>query len=136
MPMIKKIIFFIFFHDSISRSWPAIICVVSPMRAKRAIKKSIMVIKLIPPICTRASRTIWPNRVKLLNGTVKSPVTQVTEVEVKKRSRSGMSTLRDIGRERRIVPTVIVTKSPSKILLPGEKRDSFLVLPIMFVPFL
>jgi len=73
--------------------------------------------------------------VKFESGTVNKPVTQVTDVAVKKRSRRGMSTVRDIGSARKIVPMMIVASRPSNILLPGENRYNFLV-PIVLFPSL
>lgn len=58
-----------------------------------------------------------PKKVKVpVSGIVKSPVTQVADVAVKKRSTHDKSTNRDTGSASRSVPTQIVKKNEKKII--------------------
>lgn len=58
-------------------------------------------------------------------GMVKSPVTQVADVAVKKRSIHDKGTIRDIGSARSNVPTQIVKKKEKNIIRAGEYLDRF-----------
>lgn len=85
------------------------------------IKKRPSVISPMPPICMSMRMIQCPNVVKLSSGMVKSPVTQVADVAVKKRSIKAIGCVRDMGKARRNVPHKIVEKRESKSILPGEK---------------
>lgn len=55
-------------------------------------------------------------------GTVRTPVTQVALVAVKKQSRNEIGTVCDAGSQRHKVPKKMVRKMVNKTVLPGEKK--------------
>lgn len=76
-----------------------------------------------PPICIRQKITSWPKGVKSVSGTVNNPVTQVTDVEVKRRSIREIGTFRAIGNDKRNVPIAIAQPTEARIMRPGEKCE-------------
>jgi hypothetical protein len=68
-----------------------------------------------------------PKRVKLWSGTVSNPVTQVTDVAVKKRSNKGMGTVLDMGRAKISVPRMMVARREKMTTRPGEKRANVFI---------
>ena len=88
--IIKNIRFLIRGHDSNSSICPAINCVAMPKLINNDSRNRDIVTNPRPPIWMRIKIIICPNRVKLLNGIVKAPVTQVADVAVKKRSIRGI----------------------------------------------
>jgi hypothetical protein len=70
--------------------------------------------------------------VKLLNGIVNSPVTQVADVAVNKRSIKGIGIMRDIGKDNNKVPVIIRIKNEKRIIREGE--ISIVVFFIIDIP--
>lgn len=64
--------------------------------------------------------TVLPKKVKLFNGIVKSPVTHVADVEVKKRSINDMGLICAIGNASNSVPRTIKMKNEKRIMCAGD----------------
>ena len=79
---------------------------------------------------------VWPKKVKLVRGIVKSPVTQVAEVAVNKRSIKGIVLWRAAGKARSTVPMSMVSNAEQKIIKAGENRASRLLIMIIIPYFL
>jgi hypothetical protein len=69
-----------------------------------------------------------PKSVKFERGTVKSPVTDKHEVAVKIRSNRGIGASRDIGRERRNVPTPIAARMEHRMSCSGGSKGPMRLL--------
>ena len=64
--------------------------------------------------------TVLPKKVKLLNGIVNNPVTQVAEVAVKKMSIVDICTMCAIGKESNSAPHTISKKNEKTIMCAGD----------------
>ena len=115
-------------HVSNSSKRTAISCVEKPRFIKVDIRKMVKVITPRPPICVKIIIIICPKVVKFSMGTVMSPVTQVIDVAVKKRSKRLIGTVRAAGNESAIMPRPIVTKKINMIILSGDKNEKRFIL--------
>jgi hypothetical protein len=64
--------------------------------------------------------------VKLFSGTVNNPVTQVTDVAVKKRSMNEIGTVREAGNKSNKVPIHMADNIEIRIVRPGANLSDFL----------
>jgi len=104
---------------STSKISPAISLVVKPISTKSDRKKSNIVIRPKPPICINIKMILWPIVVKLVIGTVRSPVTVVALQVVKNRSKKLVGVAWQIGSAKSSVPAMIVNTSAARITRPG-----------------
>ena len=80
--------------------------------------------------------TALPKKVKLLSGMVKSPVTHVADVAVKKRSINDIGFVFDMDSDRSNVPHKIRTKNEKKIICAGDISIILFLLIKTFAPII
>jgi len=61
-------------------------------------------------------------------GTTFKPVTQVTDTEVKRRSKKDISTTLDIGKDKRNVPVPITKRKEARRILPGDILENLALI--------
>ena len=121
-PIIKRRIFFVCFQESRSSISPAITWLESPKFTKSETTKKVSVIRPSPPICISIIMIAWPMGVKLSRGTVKSPVTQVHDVAVKRRSIKAIGCVLEKGSDSKKVPRAMAINMEMKMVRLGEKK--------------
>ena len=72
--------------------------------------------------------TVLPKKVKLLSGMVKSPVTHVADVAVKKRSINDIGVICAIGNASNSAPHKMRTKNEKRIMCAGDISTSLFLL--------
>ncbi len=123
-------------HESSSKSCPAINRVPRPRSINNETINKLIVARPRAPTWINPKMTALPKKVKLFKGIVNNPVTQVADVDVKKRSIKDIGLICAIGSASNNAPTIIRIKNEKIIMCAGDTSIIlFLLIKTLVKPF-